>query len=73
MDGGVSGEAMKRDILIASGYFGMVGGILADHFVIRDSWPAFVLVVVGVIAVGALHVHRAQERQREKHQTHWTL
>ena len=64
---------MKRDILIASGYFGMVGGILADHFVIRDSWPAFVLVVVGVIAAGALHVYRAQSTKRDRARTHWPL
>lgn len=64
---------MKRDILIASGYFGMVGGILADHFVIRQSWPAFVLVVVGVIAAGALHVHRAREKRNESPRTFWPL
>ena len=64
---------MKRDTLIATTYAGAIGGILADHFVIRDSWPAFVLVVVGVIAAGALHVYRAQSTKRDRARTHWPL
>lgn len=73
MDGGVSGESMKRDTLIAWGYFDAIGGILIDRYIIRDNFAAFVLVIVGFIAIGALHVHRAQESRREKHQTHWPL
>lgn len=64
---------MKRDIVIATGYAGMLGGIMCDRFIIRGSWPAFVLVVAGVILVGALHVHRAQTTKRDRHSTHWPL
>lgn len=64
---------MKRDITIATGLAGMLGGIFCDKFVIRDSWLAFVLVVVGVIAAGALHVYRAQSTKRDRARTHWPL
>lgn len=64
---------MRRDITIATGYAGMLAGIMCDRFIIGASWPAFVLVVVGIIAVGALHVHRAQTTKRERHSTHWPL
>ena len=73
MDGSASGEAVKRDTIIATTYAGALGGMFIDRFIIGANWGAFVVVVVGVIAIGALHVHRAQESRREKHQTHWPL
>lgn len=64
---------MKRDTLIATTYAGAICGIMADRFIIGASWPAFVLVVVGLIALGALHVHHAQSLKRDRAQTNWPL